>query len=350
MNRRSETLTRVLIAAESSAQRTALAALIREDRWLELAGTAASGPEAVQETMRLRPAVVAMDICLPQLDGYAATRQIMQRCPTPIVLLSAAEPGDDRAALAAGALAIVHTPDPPPAAAGLAHLLTTLRLMAGVPVVTRFARRETPAPRLVAAPTSSPLVLAIAASTGGPSAIQTLLSGLPADFPLPILVVQHIAPGFSNALATWLGQVGGRPTHLVAAAEPLQAGHVYLANDGCHLVLRQRGLVAGAAGGASDTYCPSADHLFHSVAQVCGHRAIGVMLTGMGNDGARGMLTLAQAGAMTLAQDQTTSVVYGMPQAALAAGAVRHMRPLGELVAMIMHGVAARDVPGMGEF
>ena len=218
MNRRPEAPIRVLVAAESSAQRTALVALIRSDSWLELVGTAGSGPEAVQETMRLRPAVVAMDICLPQVDGYATARQIMQRCPTPIVLLSAAETGDERAALAAGALAIVRTPGPPPADAGQAHLLTTLRLMAGVPVVTRFASREAAAPHRLAAPTSPPLVLAIAASTGGPGAIQTLLSGLPADFSLPILVVQHIATGFSQALAAWLGQVGGRPTHLVAVS------------------------------------------------------------------------------------------------------------------------------------
>ncbi|HEY1012481.1 MAG TPA: chemotaxis protein CheB [Herpetosiphonaceae bacterium] len=352
---------RVLVADESPAQRAALSALIGADPQLALAGTAASGPEAVQATLRLRPAVAALSVDLPQLDGYAAARQIMQRCPTPIVLLSAAEPGDTSAAQAAGALALVRKPGAQQAEQ--AHLLTTLRLMAGVRVVTRFASRAPgagsplggAAPRLPsAAVPAGPLVLAIAASTGGPGALQTLLGGLPTDFPLPIAIVQHIAVGFGRSLADWLRQAGGRPTHLVSGAEPLQAGHVYLAGDGRHLVLRQAPggtrLAAAELPSSGDAYCPSADQLFRSVAQVCGSQAIGVILTGMGDDGARGLLELAQAGAMTLAQDQASSVVYGMPQAALKAGAVRHMRPLGELAGLITQGVALADAQGTRSF
>jgi two-component system chemotaxis response regulator CheB len=189
--------------------------------------------------------------------------------------------------------------------------------------------------RLNAAQLHSPQLLAIAASTGGPSALQTILLGLGADFRLPTLVAQHIARGFVEGMVSWLGRTTPLPIHVAQLGAPLLPGHVYLAPDEQHLLAGADGVAYLQPSTASDRYCPSADLLFESVAGVYGSRAIGVILTGMGNDGARGLATLRAAGSTTLAQDETSCVVYGMPQAAVAAGAVVRIELLSGLAASI---------------
>jgi len=352
---------RVLVVEDSRAQRELLVGLLRAGG-LVVAGTASDGREAIAATQQLRPDVIAMDIHLPGLDGYAATRQIMQSSPTPIVLVSGVGDAQQRVldALAAGALAVVRKPG------STAHpdhirdrdtLLTTLRLMADVLVVTRHSSHYTTSAQtqsisereqgglLLRSPSTSssrerpapilPQVLAIAASTGGPAAVQTLLSGLGGGFQLPILIVQHIARGFVEALADWLGKTTHLPVRVVRAEERLLPGHVYLAPDDHHLLVRVPGFVTLRAMQSSDRYCPSGDVLFESVAAAYQRRAIGVMLTGMGDDGARGLRTLRMAGSLTLAQDEASCVVYGMPKAAVAAGAVDQIEPLANLARAI---------------
>ena len=189
--------------------------------------------------------------------------------------------------------------------------------------------------RLDAAQLNTPQLLAIAASTGGPSALQTILLGLGADFRLPTLVAQHIARGFVEGMVTWLSRTTPLPVHVAQLGAPLLPGHVYLAPDEQHLLAGADGVACLQPSTASDRYCPSADLLFESVAGVYGSRAIGVILTGMGNDGARGLATLHAAGSTTLAQDEASCVVYGMPQAAVAAGAVARIELLSDLAVAI---------------
>lgn len=316
--------------------------LLRAAGQFDVVGTAMNGRDAIQATRTLRPQVVAMDIHLPLLDGYEATRQIMQQCPTPIVLISSSTGDADRRALdalAAGALAVVRKPGSPlhPASATDRDLLIrTLRLMAGVRVVTRHAPRPA-APRPAVPIVRRPLaLLAVAASTGGPAALQTLLIGLGAQVPLPILIVQHIADGFTGALVDWLAGVVPQPLRIVEGETTLEPGHVYLAANQRHLSVPRRGIVASRVTGATDRYCPSADLLFASVAEVYGADSAGVILTGMGDDGARGLTALRATGAITFGQDAASCVVYGMPQAARKAGAVAHELPLEQLAPALL--------------
>jgi two-component system chemotaxis response regulator CheB len=335
---------RVLVAEDSRAQRELLVGLLRA-AGMDVAGTAGDGYAAIAEARRLRPDVIAMDIHMPGLDGYAATRQIMESCPTPIVLISSANDVSQRtvAALAAGALAVVPKPgggDDPAQTFDRANFLTVMRLMADVLVVTRRPDKHPPLSVELAAPPgyadshsipSSARILAIAASTGGPAAVQMLLNGLGSNFPLPILLAQHIARGFVAPLAEWLSAATRLPVHVTAPNELLLPGHIYLAPDDQHMRVFVRDYAASRPLQPADRYCPSADVMFESVAAVYGQRAIGVILTGMGDDGARGLRALKTAGGRTLAQDEASCVVYGMPRVAVELGAVERVVPLAEL-------------------
>ncbi len=346
---------RVLVAEDSRAQRELLVGLLRA-AGMDVAGTAGDGYAAVAEARRLRPDVIAMDIHMPGLDGYAATRQIMQSCPTPIVLISSASDASQRtvAALAAGALTVVHKPgggDDPTQTSERANFLTTMRLMADVLVVTRRPDKLPAQSLELAVPpghadsrsiTSSARILAIAASTGGPAAVQKLLNGLGSNFPLPILLAQHIARGFVAPLAEWLSATTRLPVHVTAPNQLLLPGHIYLAPDDQHMSVFVRDYAACRSLQPTDRYCPSADILFESVAAVYGRRAIGVILTGMGDDGARGLRALKAAGGRTLAQDEASCVVYGMPRVAVELGAVERVAPLADLAR------AVRDLSGVG--
>lgn len=349
---------RVLIAEDSRSQCELLVGLLRA-AGMSVAGTARNGQEAVLAVQHLRPDVIAMDINMPVLDGYAATRQIMQSCPTPIVLISSMSDAHQRtvAALAAGALTVIRKPGggaDPAQVADREHFITTLRLMADVLVVTRRPERkltsdsaadstiqqlqrmvntntadgidgsELPARQI----TPAPQILAIAASTGGPAAVQTVLSGLSRTFPLPILLAQHIARGFIGPLVDWLNTTTALPVHIIHSNQRLLPGHVYLAPDDQHMSVIIRDYAANRQLQADDRYCPSADILFETVAAVYGVRAIGVILTGMGDDGARGLHKLRKAGGHTFAQDAASCVIYGMPRAAVELGAVERSLPL----------------------
>jgi two-component system, chemotaxis family, protein-glutamate methylesterase/glutaminase len=355
----SHQLIRVLIVEDSRSQRELLAGLLRASGDFEVVGIASNGKEALAEAQRLRPHVIAMDIHLPIFDGYEATRQIMRQCPTPIVLISSqADPaGRTIEALAAGALAVVSKPgacrttlDPDQERVAF---LTTLRLMADVRVVTRHSPRATTAAQhdraVVGRPAGGgrPTVLAIAASTGGPAAVQTVLRGLGAGFPLPILVVQHIAGNFISLLAEWLNKTTPFSVRIAQQGEQLAPGQVYMAPEEHHLIIGEQGAVGLRPARPDDRLCPSADVLFESVARICGARAIGLVLTGMGDDGARGLLALHAAGAPTLAQSAESCVVYGMPRAAIEAGAITRTESLVGIVAAIAElAGSARDDRG----
>ncbi len=341
---------RVLLVEDSLSQRELLVRLLNASGAFVVVGVASNGRQAIQETLRLRPDVIAMDIHLPVMDGYEATREIMRRCPTPIVLISAsASEKKSIDALAAGALTVIRKPggrhtDPADSEA----FLKTLRIMAGVRVVTRFAPRLRPVSPPNQAPPALPTftpgsaqVLAIAASTGGPAAVQTILSGLGAQFPLPVLLAQHIARDFTPALQDWLQRTTPLSIRIATHGERAAPGHVYLPPDGFHLLAGRNGIVASRPAHPDDRYCPSADLLFQSVAHAYGARAIGVILTGMGDDGARGLRELRDCGAVTIAQDEASCVVYGMPRSAVEAGAAAQVAALDQIAQHILALVSA---------
>ncbi|HEX6533705.1 MAG TPA: chemotaxis-specific protein-glutamate methyltransferase CheB [Gemmatimonadaceae bacterium] len=343
----------MLVAEDSSTARRLLVEVLRGDPAFEVVGEASNGAEAIERAVALAPDLITMDVHMPLVDGLDATKAIMREVPTPILIVSAAAvPGDVELSLSAtqaGALMVVEKPCDPSSEQfeqQRAQLLAMARAMAEVKVVRRWggstgargdggssvagrSRAERPATRARGGGTID--LVAIGTSTGGPAALHRIFIDLPRDFPVPILVVQHIARGFVSGLASWLGANCSLSVTVAADGEPLVPGTVYLAPDGRHLGVtvdrRVRLSDAAPVGG----FRPSADHLFESCARVMGRSVAAVVLTGMGRDGVEGLRAVHAAGGRVLAQDETSSVVYGMAQEAVQAGVVDELLPLEAL-------------------
>jgi two-component system chemotaxis response regulator CheB len=344
---------RVLVADDSAAARVLIRGILEADPELEVVGQATDGGEAVALAGQLAPDVITMDVDMPGVDGLEATRRIMASTPRPIVLVSGVFPPDDLdnsfRALEAGAVTLLGKPQGPGSPAfsrEAAELVATVKLMAGVRLVRR--RPPTPArggPR--AAPpahhrAAGPLrLVTIAASTGGPPAVAAVLRALPAGWPVPVLVVQHIGAGFDTGLVRYLDDCSALPVVLAEDRWPLHGGGVHVCPADRHL-----GVTAGerldlADGEPIDGYRPSANHLFRTAAGVYGPGAAGVVLTGMGRDGADGLLALRRAGGLAIAQDQSTSVVYGMPRQAVLRGAADAVLPVEAIADALLARLAA---------
>jgi two-component system, chemotaxis family, protein-glutamate methylesterase/glutaminase len=342
---------RVLVVDDSDIQRQILIRLLEKDPELEVAGWSANGAEAVRAVERLRPDVITMDHRMPVMCGLDAARSIMRNTPTPIVMVSAVTGADGRdlasAALAAGVLSFQDKQVAWGPATG-ADLVRLIKSMAAVRVVRQ--RWEPVALDLAPSygPPSigarmTPEVVAIGASTGGPQALRDIVARLPADFPLPILVVQHTTAGYSNTLVEWLRTGARLSVNMAEDGELLEGGCVYLAPTTRHLLVQGRRLVLVDTPPVS-FHRPSATVLFRSVAEAYGARAIGVLLTGMGDDGAAGLAEMKQAGAVTVAQDEASSVVFGMPAEAIRLGAADHVLPLSRIPALLLDELARGGV------
>lgn len=318
---------RVLVVDDSAVVRELLTHLLNSDPQLQVIGVAVDGEEAVAVAQRLRPDVIVMDIHLPKLDGFAATRQIMESAPTRIVMATAVTDPKEVAAnfqaIEAGALTLLNKPTGPGQsdfAASAQELVQTVKLMSEVQVVKRWPRR-TGAAALPAAPRVEPLptvkLVAIGASTGGPIALQTLLAGLTQPLPVPILIVQHISDNFVEGFAQWLASSTRYEVRVALAGELPLPGVAYVAPSGRHLQLRTNGCIALVDAPADYGVRPSVAALFRSVSAVHGAASVGVLLTGMGRDGALELKAMRAAGALTIAQDRESSVVFGMPGEAI---------------------------------
>jgi two-component system chemotaxis response regulator CheB len=344
---------RVLVVEDSAVTREYLVYLLEQDPALTVAGAAVDGADGVELAVRLRPDVILMDVHMPKLDGFEATRQIMERAPTPVVMVTASFDREETVfafdALAVGALTILDKPTGPddPRAAETARLLVdTVKLMAQVKVVRRWPRRDRPpAPAAPVRPGRGIRVVAIGASTGGPVVLKEILPGLPDDFPAPVLVVQHIVPGFVGGLCEWLGKESRLTVKLAAPGEVARAGTVYFPPDGAQMGIARDGRIQLGRGTGDDGFCPSASYLFRSVAEAYDRAAMGILLTGMGRDGAAGLLRMREAGGVTIAQNEETSVVFGMPAEAIRLGAAEHVLPPAQIVAMLQAVAAASRRP-----
>lgn len=337
------TKTRVLVVEDSPTVRARLVEVITSDPNLEVIGEAADGRSAIELCQRLRPDVMTLDMMLPVMTGLAATEFIMAHFPTPILVVSSSfnrgEVFKTYDALAAGAVDVMEKPT------GLEEpgewerqFLSALRVVSRVKVITHPRARLSGWSQLAAAPPPplalpvEPALVVIGVSTGGPSALVELLRSLPRDFPAPVLIVLHLAASFAAAFADWLTAQSGREVRYAQGGEPLSmlGGAVRLAPPDRHLIVHGGRLLLLNAP-ERHSCRPSVDVLFESVARDLGAKAVGCLLTGMGRDGAAGLLALRQAGASTIAQDEATSVVYGMPREAVLLGAAVHVLPLGEI-------------------
>ncbi len=335
---------RVLLVEDSATIRNHLREVLSADAEIEVAAEAATGAEAIEMCRRHQPDVITMDMVLSGLDGLAATEQIMAHWPTPILIVSSST---NRAqllstydALAAGAVDVLEKPRGDHTdAAWESRLRSSVKLVSRIHVITHRPRGQ--ASRQAAAGASPPSwgeekrhceVLAIGASTGGPGAVVDVLRELTPSLRTPVLLVQHLGTPFATAFADWLGQLVRRP---VAYAQDLAtmdsiAGQVIVAPPGRHLVVRD-GRLRLTHDPERHSFRPSVDVLFESIADEFGAAAAACLLTGMGRDGATGLLRLRRAGAVTLAQDEATSVVYGMPREAASLSAADHILPPDEI-------------------
>lgn len=355
---------RLLIAEDSLTVRKHLVELASEDPDIEVVGEARDGAEAVELCQRLRPDVCTLDIVMPGMSGQEATEQIMAYCPTPILIVSASfnrgELYRTYEALAAGAVEVMEKPRADDDDGRWARaFLSTVKLVSRIKVITHHRARVEARRRSVidAPPAPEPVrparsqgdhdLVVVGASTGGPAALLEVFKGLPLDFPLPLLFVLHIGEPFAQGLADWLSHQTGRRITQAVDGEPLPgpgSSRVIMAPAEKHLIVR-KGLLRLDAGPERHSCRPSVDVLFESVAREHGARAIGCLLTGMGRDGAAGLLAMRQAGAVTIAQDEATSVVYGMPREAALLGAAGRVLPLGEIAPALVALGAPRRSP-----
>jgi len=347
---------RVMVVEDSLVVRQLLVHIISGDPRLMVAAAVGSAEEALQEIVRVRPDVVSMDIRLPGMDGLEATRRIMAEHPTPIVVIASSI--EDTSlnismnALKAGALTVVEKPVglSSDGYAGIASTICTqLYIMSQVPVVRQRSFAPWREGRMPASPrrepeqgSAHPSIMGIAASTGGPPALAKVLGALPRDFPLPILLVQHMGAPFMEGFASWLDGLVPLEVRLAQDQEIPTPGRVYVAPGDRHLLLSGAGTLKLSAEPPLGNQRPSATLLFRSMAQVAGRRSLGVILTGMGEDGAQGLVELRQAGGFAMAEDESTAVVYGMPAAAARLGGVNVSLPL-DLIAPRLLRLARGD-------
>jgi len=365
---------RVIVVDDSRTARELLVAVLQTSEGIQVVGTGENGEDAVRLTRRMRPDVLVMDISMPKMDGLESTRNIMSEIPTPIVLVTGTLMRTDMdlsfEALRAGALTVLAKPglsDPD----ACEELVEVVRAMADVPVVRRWDKRPKvvpPVPQRLAShvPPAPPValrptvklpalklgleaelrrhwrVIGIASSTGGPGALATILKPLPSDFPVPLLIVQHVTPGFAAGLAEWLNGETSIPIALASHGTEPQPGVALIAPDDYHMRMNFRGVIELFKAEPYKGLRPSANYLFHSLAEIYGPRAMGIILTGMGDDGAEGMEALHNAGGLTIAQDEKSCVVYGMPHEAVIRNAVDAVFSLEE-IALTLKRLARND-------
>ena len=347
---------RVLIVEDSATARDYLVHIFSADPGMKVIGTAKDGAEGLGLVERLKPDVITMDIHMPVMDGLEATRKIMETHPVPIVIVSGIwDPREVETtfrAIEAGALAVVQRP------AGLGHpdserlkeeLISKVKLMSEVKVVRRWGRsqkitegKKTEEPPFSINSQKDIGVVAIGASTGGPPALQTILSGLPPDFPVPVLIVQHIAAGFIQGMLDWLSETSGLRLHVAKDGEKILGGRAYFAPDDFYLGVGENAFLRLQKKETESQTSLAVSHLFRSVAEVYGARSTGILLTGMGSDGAAELKIMRGKGAITIIQDKQSSIVFGMPGAARELGAAMYELPPEEIASVLRYLIAQK--------
>jgi two-component system, chemotaxis family, protein-glutamate methylesterase/glutaminase len=337
----------VLLVDDSLIALTILSRMLSTSPDIQVVGKARSGREALELIPRLQPAVICTDLHMPDMDGLELTKEIMGCFPRPILVVSAAVHPEDShnvfSLLEAGAIDVLPKPH-----GGLAadeqrvaqELISKIKIISGVVALTRRQKMTPGRAPLQTGPTAPampprPRLVAIGASTGGPQALKTILAQLPADFPAPILCVQHISDGFLGGLVNWLATCCALPMKIAQSGELPLAGTVYFPQEGTHLEIDKGGKLSPSYKPPVDGHRPSVTVTLQSVAEYCCDGAIGILLTGMGSDGAKGMQEIFEAGGITIAQNEESSTVFGMPKQAIALGAVKYVLPVNKIGFML---------------
>jgi len=341
---------RILIVEDSPTAAFMLSNFFASDPEFQVLDIATTGKDAIKKVMELKPDIISMDVELPDINGLEVTRHIMSSTPTPIVIVS----GDNSPnqvdlsfrAIDAGALAAI----PKPQIHGADELeklrnelIFTFKAMSEIKVIRRRPKpSELPPPKIVATQKNSDLqIVAIGSSTGGPQALQELLKHLPSGFPVPIVIVQHISPGFTEGLVKWLSLSSPLPIHLASHHMPVLKGNIYIAPEGHHLGITVDHKIKLAQGEKEHGVCPSVSYCFRSVITQYGAAVAGIILSGMGKDGAAELKSLRDAGGVTFAQNQETSVVHGMPGEAIRLGGAQYIQQPSDIARTLCNLVLA---------
>lgn len=367
---------RVLLVEDSPVALVILKRILAASPDIEVVGTARHGREALELIPKLQPQVICTDYHMPHMNGLEFTEEVMMRFPRPILVISASVQAEDTQTifkmLNAGAVDVFPKPRSPSVEEYellKQELISKIKILSGVTVFTRHRRssnitapvdrttRTTESNRqavkldtkttisvsrsaginsLFQSTYSKPKILSIGASTGGPQALNNILSQLPINFPLPILCVQHISEGFLQGLVDWLSSECQMPVKIANFGEIPKPGVIYFPPEGRHLELDSFGKFICNNSPPVSGHRPSVTVTFNSVAKCYGAANIAVLLTGMGRDGADGMLAIAQAGGLTIAQNEASCVVFGMPKEAIALGAAKHILPVNEIAPMLL--------------
>ena len=312
---------------------------------MQVIGIAHSGQQGIDLTHKLRPTVIIMDIVMPGMDGLETTREIMRTVPTPIVMVTTSLQKQETdiafRAIRLGALTVLQKPigsNHPDYLAQSMSFISTIRAMADVKVI--YHRQQVSSTRQKAITTAADKrqaeILVIAVSTGGPAALAELFKSLPTRLGFPIVVAQHISVDFLPSLVEWLSNLTPLPISIAQANEQPRPGHIYFAPGDGHLSLSKSHKFEIDRTPGRSNYMPSGDILLESVARNYGSRSIGLVLTGMGTDGAQGLKAMYEAGAYTIAQDEETSVVFGMPQEAFLLGATHEVLPINKIATRLI--------------
>ena len=357
---------KVLLVDDSSIILNILKRIIDSSEELDLVGTARTGVDALKLIPKVKPDIICTDLLMPKMDGLEFTKKIMATNPIPILVISAQVEDEHEnnvfELLEAGAVDVF----PKPKGGTIEdynsiknRLIRKIRIIAGVKVFTKKSspvalgagaklsnRSGVSAPAVSPPtskkqPTSKIKILALAASTGGPQAFQEIFTHIPAGFSLPILCVQHISTGFLDGFLHWLKGYCRLPIEIAQTGDKPQSGRVYFPPERHNLKLDPLGRFYCGDDTTVDSHCPSATVLFDTVSHFYGASSLGVLMTGMGHDGASGLLNLQKKGGYTIAQDQESSIVFGMPQEAIKLGAVDEVLPLGEItprILQLVHG------------
>jgi two-component system chemotaxis response regulator CheB len=331
---------RVLVVDDSSLARAMLRSILEDDGGFEVIGEAVNGRDAVDLCRRLMPDLVTMDLEMPVMGGLEAIEEIMGAKAVPILVVSGvADAQKAYTAVSHGAIEVI--PKPSMSTADVERFTDMARLVAKIPVITHMRRRQKSPSGSAAAEVAAaqpPLagaidsrIVAIASSTGGPQALAHLLAKLPIGFPHPVVVAQHISDGFAQGMADWLAGISALPVRIGREGELLTPGTVYISPSEGNMTVTGSRRIALASRTADQVYRPSCDALLNSVATIAGNRSVGIILTGMGRDGVAGMEAISRVGGLTLAQDEASSVIFGMNAVAIEKGWVSKVLPLDAL-------------------
>lgn len=335
-----ENTVRVLVVDDSHISRRVIVSQLSRDKGIAVIGEAENGLQALKMIVELKPDLVTIDIQMPVMNGLTAIEQIMTRAPLPILVLTALDDAETAfAALAKGALEVMEKPHFDRPSAALNAKIKVLAKVKAVSPVRRDWTARTQGSRGERAPSfsSSPRrVVAIASSTGGPRALSVILSSLPADLKAPVLVAQHMCDGFTEGMVQWLDSNSRLAVHTAVHGEPITAGRVYVCPSERNMSVSAAGEIVLSARRKHDIYRPCCDMLLESVADVYASKAIGVILTGMGSDGAAGIARIRKAGGFTIAQDESSSAIFGMPKAAIESGCTTIVLPLDKIAAELV--------------